>query len=289
MSDRLALGTAQFGGEYGVANRTGEVSDGELSAILRTARSSGIDVCDTAALYGRAEERLGAAGIDGWKVVTKLPALPEGVDDVDGWLAASLAASLTRLRQRSLWGVLLHRSADLRGPHGHSLIAALRSVRQRGVVHKIGLSIYSPGELDAHWIPTFNMVQAPFNVFDRRLVTSGWLDRLEHAGVEVHARSVFLQGVLVMPASMRHPYFSRWSALFDRWSAWLANRRVDPVKACLDLALAHHGVCHVVVGVETRSQLQQLIDAAAAPPTDTIPDFAVDDVELLEPYRWDVH
>jgi aryl-alcohol dehydrogenase-like predicted oxidoreductase len=290
MTNRLALGTAQFGGVYGVANRSGEVSDTELSAILQTARSSGIDVCDTAALYGRAEERLGAAGVDGWKIVTKLPALPEGVDDVAAWLDASLAASLTRLRQPSLWGLLLHRSADLRGPRAQALIGALQSVRQRGVVHKIGLSVYSPGELDALWSSTFDLVQAPLNVFDRRLQTSGWLDRLERAGVEVHARSVFLQGVLVMPASMRHSYFSRWSALFERWSAWLAETGVDPVKACLDLALAHRGVWRVVVGVETRSQLQQLIDAAGAPRTGITPDqFAVDDVDLLEPYRWDVH
>src|SRR5262245_11114754 len=117
MIHRLALGTAQFGGAYGI-NGTGEVSDAEMRDILKLARAGGISVCDTAALYGHSEARLGAASLSGWRVVTKLPGLPTDVTDVNRWVRATIEASLNRLRVSSVWGVLVHRSADLHGPHG---------------------------------------------------------------------------------------------------------------------------------------------------------------------------
>lgn len=288
MTSRLALGSAQFGSKYGVANRTGEITSAELSAILETAKAAGISVCDTAALYGNAESRLGDAGLDGWKVVTKLPPLPESVTDVEGWVLSALGESLTRLRQPSVWGLLLHRAADLRGPRAAELYAALATVRARGLVTRIGLSIYSPGELDDLWPAfTFDLVQAPLNVFDQRLISSGWLERLTREGAEVHARSVFLQGVLLMPAAGRPSYFDRWTPLLDSWFTWLAQHHVSATKACLDFVLAHRSVSQVVIGVDSDAQLRELMAAADAPVASQPPSrFATHDADLLEPFRW---
>ena len=288
MINRLALGTAQFGSRYGVANRSGEVAASELAAILETARTAGIEVCDTAAVYGDSESRLGAAGVGGWKIVTKLPPLPPSVIDAEQWVSDSVGQSLERLRQPALWGVVLHRTDDLGGAHASAIYQGLQALRARGVIRKIGLSVYSPSQLDAFWPRfDFDLVQAPLNVIDQRLVTSGWLSRLHAAGAEVHARSAFLQGLLLMAAADRPAYFSRWAALFDRWQAWLDDRQVDAVKACLDFVRSHHGVSHAVVGVDTRAQLQGILAAAGAPAIATLPgEFASDDVDLIEPFRW---
>ena len=288
MTSRLALGTAQFGSHYGVANRTGGITDSELSVILETAAAAGINVCDTAALYGNAESRLGTAGLDGWKIVTKLPPLPPTVTDVDDWVRSSLRESLSRLRQRSVWGLLLHRAADLRDPRAPQLYAALGAAKASGLVSKIGISVYNPAELDELWPAfKFDLVQAPVNVFDQRLVSSGWLDRLAREGVEVHARSIFLQGVLVMPAAERPNYFNRWTSLLDGWSTWLSQQHVSATKACLDFVLAQRSVSYAVVGVDSGAQLRELIAAAEAPPASRpLNNFAVDDIHLIEPFRW---
>lgn len=288
MINRLALGTAQFGSRYGVANRSGEVAASELAAILETARSAGITVCDTAAVYGDSESRLGAAGVGGWKIVTKLPPLPPSITAVEQWVSDSVGQSLERLRQPALWGVLLHRTDDLDGNYASALYRGLQAVRHRGLVRKIGLSVYSPSQLDAFWPRfDFDLVQAPLNVIDQRLVTSGWLARLHASGAEVHARSVFLQGLLLMAAADRPAYFSRWAALFDRWQAWLDRRHGDAVKACLDFVLSHQAVSHAVIGVETRAQLQGILAAAGTPAITPLPtEFASDDVDLIEPFRW---
>ena len=288
MTSRLALGTAQFGSQYGVANRAGAIPDRELAAILQAAKTAGINVCDTAALYGNAESRLGNAGVDGWRIVTKLPAVPADISDIEAWVIAALRDSLARLRQRSVYGLLLHRAADLRGPHAASLYAALASARAQGLVTKIGLSIYDPAELDDLWPAfRFDLVQAPLNVFDRRLVSSGWLERLARDGAEVHARSAFLQGALLMSDAERPSYFDRWSPLFAEWSAWLRQHRVTAAKACLDFVLSHRAVSQVVIGVDSQAQLRELVAAAGAPAAVAPPaGLASDDVELLEPFRW---
>jgi aryl-alcohol dehydrogenase-like predicted oxidoreductase len=160
-------------------------------------------------------------------------------------------------------------------------------VRGDGLTKKIGVSAYGPADLAAAWSADFDIVQAPFNVLDQRLLTTGWLDRFAKDGVEFHARSVFLQGVLLMPAAQRHGYFNRWTPLFERWQDWLSQHGGDAVKACLDFALAHDGISHVVVGVQTHEQLHQVIHAASTPRLPALAaGFASDDVALIEPYRW---
>ena len=87
MNDRLALGTVQFGLEYGVANQAGRVQLEDVRHILQEAAAQGVDTLDTAIAYGDSESTLGQAGAAGWRVVTKLPALPEGCADVAGGAA----------------------------------------------------------------------------------------------------------------------------------------------------------------------------------------------------------
>ena len=175
MAERLALGTAQFGMPYGIANRTGQVSDAEAQDILQQARGAGIDTLDTAMAYGESEARLGALGVRAWQVVTKLPAVDDHCADVHGWVQQSLASSLERLRVDRLYALLLHRPAQLLGSRGDEIFRALTDVKSQGVVGKIGVSIYAPAELEQLW-PCFrpDLVQAPFNVLDRRLSDSGW-------------------------------------------------------------------------------------------------------------------
>lgn len=97
MIERLALGTVQFGLAYGVANRVGQPSEDSAAAIVAAARRAGIDTLDTAIAYGDSERRLGEIGVDGWRVVTKLPPMPAGTSDVGEWVRRSVDGSLARL------------------------------------------------------------------------------------------------------------------------------------------------------------------------------------------------
>lgn len=284
---KLALGTVQFGLEYGVANREGRVSMEAAAAIVRQARLAGMDTLDTAASYGDSEARLGSIGVADWRVVSKLPAVPDACDDVAGWVAAQARASIERLEVPALHGLLLHRPEQLLAPGGERLFRALQQLKSDGVVGKIGVSIYEPVELDAIWsrFPC-DMVQAPFNLLDRRLATSGWLERLAGDDVEVHVRSVFLQGLLLMASEGRAPAFGRWSSIWEGFDAWIAQAGVTPVQACLRDVLAVPGISRVIVGVDSVQQLAEIL-AAADGPAAPLPDaLRTDDPDLLHPSRW---
>jgi len=284
---KLALGTVQFGLAYGVANTAGQMSEAESQDVLTLARGSGIDTVDTAAAYGNSEARLGKIGVRDFRIVTKLPALPDGENDVDAWVEGAMRASLDALRCDRVYGVLLHRPGQVFEPYGTALVRALERVKTAGLAGKIGVSIYEPAELDAlSQVMPLDLVQAPFNVFDQRLHTSGWMTRLADAGTELHVRSAFLQGLLLMPAASRPITFQRWAAQFAAYDAWLAQTGLTPVQACLRFACWTAGVDRVVVGVDGRAQLDELITAAAgalvAPPLE----LAGADPDLVNPARW---
>src|SRR5713226_3988847 len=164
MDSRLALGTAQFGLPYGVANQVGQVvSRDEAEAMLNFAWAAGLDTLDTAIAYGESEQRLGEIGVNQWKVVSKLPAPPEGCADVAGWVQKSVEGSLERLKIGRLRGLLLHHPEQLQGRQGDELYRALGAVKDQGLVEKIGASLYRPDELVALWNRfELDLVQIPF-------------------------------------------------------------------------------------------------------------------------------
>jgi aryl-alcohol dehydrogenase-like predicted oxidoreductase len=284
---RLALGTAQIGLEYGVANRIGKIPDGHVEEILAVARARGIDTLDTAMAYGDAEKRLGNAGVAGFKIVTKLPTIPKGCSDIRQWVSSSVRHSLRLLRVDSLYAVLFHRAADLQEANAKELFQAVETLRDEGVVGRIGVSVYDPNELESI-VGRFpiDIVQAPFNVVDRRLAESGWLNRLADAGTELHARSVFLQGLLVMGSRQRPDCFDRWRSLWELWNGWLERNGLTAVEACLGFALSFPKVNRVVVGVESAAQLAQLVDAAGVRVPDLPAPVACQDLDLINPSRW---
>ena len=285
---KLALGTVQFGLDYGVANPSGRVRVQEANSILQRAQLCGMDTLDTAIAYGDSEAVLGQIGMAKWKIITKLPPVPDDCCDVGQWVDDQIRQSMIRLGVTQLHAVLLHRPGQLLERMGSALYAALRDIRARGMTRKIGVSVYSPTELnalcDAYAI---DLVQAPLNIMDRGLVESGWASRLHDAGIEVHTRSVFLQGLLVMPTAQRPDKFNFWVDVWNVWDSWLAREGITPLQACLRYVSNLSEIDRIVVGVDTVNQLNEIINEADGALT-SLPDFgSFRDARLIHPANWD--
>lgn len=284
---KLALGTAQFGLAYGIANTEGQVTADAAVKILARGREAGMDTIDTAIAYGDSEQRLGEAGVEGWQVVSKLPALPDGCGDVQAWVAANVDESLARLKVPHLRGLLLHRPGQLLGANGRQLYQALLQLKDTGKVEKIGISIYEPSELDDLCVQyAFDLVQSPFNVFDRRLTTSGWLHRLHAKGVEIHVRSVFLQGLLLSATEKPPLGFERWESLWSSWRSWAIEAGSNPLRAALGHVLTYPEISRVVVGVDSLTQLNEILVCAQSAQQRAPETLATADPDLLNPARW---
>lgn len=285
--NRLALGTVQFGMPYGIANSAGQVSREMARAILSLGSRNGVNMVDTAIQYGESESCLGEVGISSYNVVTKLPDIPKGENDVRGWILSELRASLARLRIHSVYGLMLHRPHSLMGTLGAEVWAGLSQAKHEGLVQKVGVSIYSPEDLNEIW-PKYplEIIQAPLNIIDQRLVKSGCLSRLKDSGVEVHTRSAFLQGLLLMPRAKVPQRFAAWDALWERWESWLETNRFSALEACLAFALSHQEIDRVVVGVDSDTHLEEILLALKKSGQIDCPDFSCDDERLVNPSLW---
>jgi len=283
----LAVGTVQFGLDYGAVNNEGQVSLDDAREILDFARDSGMDTLDTAAVYGNSEERLGELNVSDWQIVSKLPKIPSDCTDVTDWVNTTVKTTLSRIRVPKLYGLLLHYPHQLFEKNGDELYGALSKLVSDGVIDKIGVSIYSPDELDSILERfTFNLVQAPFNPFDQRLVTSGWIKKLKEKNIELHVRSIFLQGILVTEPNQLPSQFTNWKPMLNRWHKWLDENKITPVEACLRHALGRSEVSRVIVGINNINQLKDILDNISDEFIDIPSEFQCSDLNIIEPSRW---
>lgn len=288
---KLGLGTVQFGTPYGISNKSGQVDAAEVGKILQLAASSGIQILDTAAGYGNSETVLGAslAPAHNFSIVTKIlplktdPIRPEDV----ARLEKAFYDSLRHLGQSSVYGLLVHHPADLLSSGGERLYALLQSWRAEGLVGKIGVSVYDKDEVDCLFGKyAFDLVQLPLNVFDQRLVHNGTLKRLHQAGVEIHVRSAFLQGLLLMPSAALPPYFASLKPHHEAYLDVLAKLGLSPVAGALGYFHRLPEISTVLVGVETSTHLQECLVATREIPLIDFAGFSVDNPIMLDPRVW---
>jgi len=294
---KLALGTAQFGMDYGATNETGQVGLEEVRAILDLARERGVEVLDTAFQYGDSEAVLGLAlpPEHSFKIITKTPSFKTGrIEPVHAEeLERVFRDSLARLRQSSVYGLLVHHAPDLTVEGSRCLLDLVEGFKSEGLVKKAGVSVYNSADLDAvlaRWRP--DIVQLPLNVLDQRMIASGHLERLKGLGIEVHVRSIFLQGILLEePASLK-PWFEPVREHLLRYRSYLAGRGLTPLQGALSLISSMEAVDYVLVGVLSTSQMKEIIAAidrersrAQAEPLDLSP-FACQNELMINPATW---
>ena len=284
---RVAIGTVQFGVRYGVANQLGIISFDEASKILQEAFTHGINTLDTAISYGVSEEVLGQIGVRPWKVISKFPRIPEGVRDISGHLFELVEISLKRLNIESLDGFLMHDPSQLLESSGDVIYQTLCDMRQQGIVKNVGISIYEPEHLGTLLeARDFNIVQAPFNIFDQRMQNSGWIQELCTKNIEFHARSIFLQGLLLM--SKRPSFFDKWNNVFATWEKWISDTGLTPLEGALYCAFSNVLIKKIIIGLDSLEHLHEMIQAIAAVQKIqyTIPKFEAIDPTLLNPSQW---
>jgi aryl-alcohol dehydrogenase-like predicted oxidoreductase len=279
---RLGLGTAQFGLAYGVANAE-KTPRAEASGALEEAVRCGFALLDTAPAYGGAEELLGELGAaSNLRVVTKTPAAG------DTPIASALDASLARLRAPKAYALLEHRPALLLGAQGARRFTELARLRGEGRVEKIGAAVYTRAEIDAlQGRFALDVIQLPLSILDQRLLRDGTLARLKERGVEVHARSLLLQGALALDTQTLPRFLAPLAPAFVRTDAEAQQRALTRFELAIAFVASLPEVDVAIVGAVSRAQVAEIAAAALlqVPPSE-LAALAVDDPELLDPSRW---
>ena len=262
---KIGLGAVQFGVDYGVSNTHGKTTKHEVSQILQFAYENGISVIDTATSYGSSESILGEVVTnDDWRFVTKTPNFSDNCLNSThvNQLKESFNQSLFNLRKKNIYGLLLHSCDDLLKPGGELIFREMERLRENGMVKKIGVSAYNGKQISAI-LGKFNidLIQLPINIFDQHLFVDGWLEKLKNKNVEIHARSAFLQGLLLMPRTSIPTYFLPIKEKIELFSKSAQELSLTKLELALGYVMGINEIDKIVVGVNTIEQLREIIEA----------------------------
>lgn len=257
--NKLALGTAQFGLDYGVTNFSGKVGEDEVKSILDVSCARGIAIIDTAIAYGNSQKVLGEADISRFNVVSKLPSLNKLlIRDVAEHIELFVNDILSELKLNSLYGLLLHDENDVKSEFGAIVFRKLQELQRRGLVQKVGASFYD-FELMDYTLKQFDIqvVQVPFNVFDQRILNHKYSRVLFENNIEVHCRSLFLQGALLHNETPM--CLIKYKKYFDKFRSFCLNHGLTQLQACLKFGLQTQLISHMIVGVTTKKELEEIL------------------------------
>ena len=278
---KIAIGTVQFGLDYGISNDGGQTPKAEVSKILQMAHQNGIDLLDTAFLYGESEAVLGRQELRSqFKIVSKFPEV-----ETDAELKAFFNKSLNRLGLSSLYAYIAHRPNLLLNKP--MVWKGLMSLKNQGLVKKVGFSVYEPADIIALQNAGFSpdLVQVPFSFLDQRFTEI--LEELHQKGTEVHTRSTFLQGLFFTKSEDLDAFFNPIKGWMKKLEASFPTN-AERAAALLDYCLSRPFIDKVVMGINSSGQLEDNLKTLQTFNPEVIPSIeAIDKIDsITNPSLW---
>ncbi|KEK22452.1 aldo/keto reductase [Bacillus gaemokensis] len=270
---KLALGTVQLGLHYGIGNIMGKPNREEALNIIQYAINNGIDVLDTASSYGNSEAIIGEYVSSkktgkNFRIVTKIPMIDEknvGMEHLDRLIDKYIKQSIMNLKTKSLDCCLLHDSKNIDSHNGY-IIRKLNTLKLKGEIKKIGVSIYTPDEVRKFLkFDCFDIIQVPLNIFDQRLIYSGLLKELKTKGIEIHARSPYLQGLLLMDVEEIPDYLNIAKKPIKELELLAKEFNLSRAQLALLFVREMKEVDKIIIGCETVNQLKENIQICNLP------------------------
>ena len=292
----LGLGTAQFGLDYAIDKVENRPSEEEVVRILDLAAAAGITILDTASVYGAAEKVLGRAlgSRHGFRVITKTAIFgAETIHAEDAkTLATTFRRSLENMGASSIYGLMIHKAANLLSVGGEYLFDAMIVLQQQGLVDKIGVSVYEADQIE-RLLKRYplELVQAPVSILDQRLIAGGQLSALKRAGVEVHVRSAFLKGLIFADPTVLPAHFQSSKPILSSFREAAKAQGISLLAAALTFLLDQPDVDTVLCGVTSAAQMKEILTSVQRESSDgrglTRPArFALTDPAVLNPAYW---
>jgi aryl-alcohol dehydrogenase-like predicted oxidoreductase len=286
--NKIALGSARWGMAYGISSSGEKVTKKDIGEILKLAKKIGIKSIDTAPAYGTSEVLLGEIGIDDFDVTTKTPKMSDKSALAD-LLRTSFLKSKSSLGANRIYGLLIHDASDLFGENGKLIVEEMQCLKKERLVKKIGLSVYTVEEAKRafeHY--EFDLIQFPHSILDRRFERSGLLEEWRKYGVETHARSIFLQGLLLMDTLNIPKKLEPLAAKSSYIQLQAKSLGLSTVEYLTRFAISCDLIDKLIIGVESVRQLEQIRHSLGNSNTVDFPAIDINDEGLLLPYNWDL-
>ena len=280
IKNKFIIGTANFTQTYG-AKQT-NISKNEIIKILNLAKKHKINKIDTAEAYLKTNYNF--KKIDKtFKVSTKIIADSRWISLE--FCQKKLQNHFKSFANNQIEALLFHDTKILFTKKGEKIFKNLELLKNKKYFNKIGLSVY-----DTNYLSTliskynFDIVQCPYNILDKRILTTGWFDKLKAQKKEIHIRSIFLQGLLVNPVIYKKKYFRKWKKYFFDWFQYLKVKNITPIDYCLSDLLTYD-FDKIIIGINNSKNLNEIINFKKVNKNKMI-NFNINDTKLIDPRNW---
>ena len=287
MRNKIILGSANFDQIYGIKKNF--IKKSEIKKLFDLALKNKIKTIDTSPLYNKSEKIIGLLNNNRFKIISKIPKPPKNIkrENIKKWLKQNVMISLKNLKIKKFECLLLHNANSLLCKNGDEIYKGIRNMKINGLTSKIGVSIYDFNVLDKILKKfKFNLIQAPFNILDQRLVEKGWLKKLKKRKIEVHARSIFLQGILLLKHNQLPKKLIKLSKKLMVWENWLKKNKFSSLQVCLSFVLNQRQLDGIVVGYNNTNQLNQILKLKQIKNNFSLPNLNIKDKKLIDPREW---
>jgi len=289
LSERLVLGTVKFGVAYGY-DKMDKLDSGVAHKVLSKAYDLGMNYYDTAPSYGEAETILGDC-FESRSVnfITKVLKVESSVidDNQIDLLQKSFDKSLDRMSVECCYGLLIHDVGDLNKPGSEKIIDWIYALKDQGLVKKVGVSVYTPKEAkDLYELFSYDLIQLPCNLFDQRFITSNCLEWLKQKGVEIHARSLFLKGVLLRSGTISS-IPEKVNVQNERLTAYLDKKGWSRFDYCWHFANLTTDVDKWVIGASKTDHLDAFSTVSVLyEEIQEMSEWSINDQNSIDPRLW---
>lgn len=256
MIKNIILGTANFGLNYGIKNKYKKLKIKKIKKILIVLKKKKLNFIETSQDYTNVEKLLGNLNTKQFKIVTKFI-----FRENNNFVFDKFLETIKNLKTKNIHTVLFHRSSDLLKKNGKTIYDEMLLLKKKGYIKKIGVSSYHKKELkkilDKY---KFDVVQVPINIFNQSFIEKDFLHYLKKKKVEIHARSIFLQGLLLLKEKDVPDKFLKDRKTFQKWNLWLKKNRTTNFDACLNFITNQKYIKKIIVGVDNSKQLNEIIN-----------------------------
>jgi aryl-alcohol dehydrogenase-like predicted oxidoreductase len=289
MKRKLAIGTAQFGLDYGLSNKKGKVNISEVNKVLNFAKENRLYYLDTSQNYGNSEVILGKSKNKNFKIITKINLTNIKLENESTKNIENLVLkSLKNLKVKKIYAILLQDANIILMKNGIKIYNALNYLKKRKLISKFGYSIYNFKNLNnlcTKYKP--DLIQCPFNIFDRRLLKNKNLSFLKKKKIEIHVRSIFLQGLLLSSKNKKiMNKFREFNNLFQNYNFFLKKNKISDLEACLSFVSKYKKIDKVIVGIDSLNQLKKIYDLRLNTSLNFPKYISSSNSKLIDPRNW---
>ena len=290
--NKICLGTAQFGDIYGITNKNKkQINVNEVKKFLLLLKKNKINFIDTALSYKNVDKKLSETNIklNNFNIITKI-SKPNEKKSYENMVLKKILESKKRFGIKSFYAVLLHDCHNIKFKDILKIKTAFNLLKKNKLTKKIGISIYNIEELNyilKFFVP--DIIQVPLNMFDKRFIRKKILNKLSKYKIEIHARSIFLQGLLLVNPETLKKKFSPWKKLFLRWHNYCNKYQINKLQAASNFIFKKKEIKKIVVGFNSVNEFNEFLSLNAKK-YKNIPHLEVKQQKnidkLINPYNW---